>query len=510
MPRKEVESNFALRTCHIWCFFVQIFVIFVQNSYCQPEQCTSQHVLSSLGDHGDRLYSLENLVQNLTNGLTSLQNDVNSLNFENAQLKDKLKKFEQSCHLTCDGGNISQSRQSTDSTATQPSNIHTNKSTFVTSLTTAKSSNNTNVVTPTTVTPDSTITTTPRTTNVLVNTTVVTLNSSHTDTSTTSVPLTATVATSLTILSTSATTTTTTATPTTTDATTPTQTTTDATTPTPTTTDATTPTQTTTDATTPTPTTTDATTPTPTTADAVYEDCDEVLMSAGLTSGSNGTVAKIRLGRNSIDALCKKEDGRSWLVIQKRVDGSVDFDRTWQDYKNGFGDIALQGNFWLGNEKIYELTSTEDYMLRISMWDWGGNSKFAEYEHFGLLDEANLYSLSVASYSGNAGDSFHYPDSYQLQHHMMAFSTSDRDHDHSPLNCAQKLKGGWWFNGCYSSNLNGPYLPNAYGQRMMGESFGVPTLDGTGIEWYPYRHRQYSMKAVEMKIAKSSHSSILG
>ena len=33
-------------------------------------------------------------------------------------------------------------------------------------------------------------------------------------------------------------------------------------------------------------------------------------------------------------------------VIQRRTDGSVDFFRPWNDYRDGFGD--LNNEFWLG------------------------------------------------------------------------------------------------------------------------------------------------------------------
>ncbi|XP_033729957.1 fibrinogen alpha chain-like [Pecten maximus] len=38
--------------------------------------------------------------------------------------------------------------------------------------------------------------------------------------------------------------------------------------------------------------------------------------------------------------------GVQWIVIQRRLNGVVDFHRTWNEYKKGFGD--LYGNFWIG------------------------------------------------------------------------------------------------------------------------------------------------------------------
>ena len=62
-------------------------------------------------------------------------------------------------------------------------------------------------------------------------------------------------------------------------------------------------------------------------------------------------------------------DGGVWAVIQRRIDGSLDFFRDWENYKKGFGN--LQNEFWLGNENILTLTLQGLYLrgneLRIEM-----------------------------------------------------------------------------------------------------------------------------------------------
>lgn len=49
----------------------------------------------------------------------------------------------------------------------------------------------------------------------------------------------------------------------------------------------------------------------------------------------------------------------AWTIIQRRFNGTIDFYRNWNNYKNGFGD--LRSEFWLGNEKIHQLTNQGRY-----------------------------------------------------------------------------------------------------------------------------------------------------
>ena len=56
-------------------------------------------------------------------------------------------------------------------------------------------------------------------------------------------------------------------------------------------------------------------------------------------------------------------DGGGWLVIQRRQDGSVDFNRDWVDYENGFGDLATE--FWYGLRALNCLTSQGQWEFRV-------------------------------------------------------------------------------------------------------------------------------------------------
>ena len=98
-------------------------------------------------------------------------------------------------------------------------------------------------------------------------------------------------------------------------------------------------------------------------------------------------------------------DGGGWTVFQKRLDGSVDFYRDWADYQNGFGN--LNGEFWLGLDKIHRLTSSDTFNLRVDLEDWAGETRFAEYTSFTIANEANKYKLSLGSYSGDCDPRCH-------------------------------------------------------------------------------------------------------
>ena len=76
----------------------------------------------------------------------------------------------------------------------------------------------------------------------------------------------------------------------------------------------------------------------------------------------------------------------------------------WMEYIYGFG--SLYGDFWLGNEKLHNITQSKPYKLRVDMWDWTGQQSYAEYSTFKVDSWREKYKLHVRDYHGNAGEVF--------------------------------------------------------------------------------------------------------
>ncbi|XP_049548277.1 fibrinogen C domain-containing protein 1-like [Anopheles darlingi] len=149
-----------------------------------------------------------------------------------------------------------------------------------------------------------------------------------------------------------------------------------------------------------------------------------------------------------------------WLVIQHRYDGSLDFNRNWTEYRDGFGEIKKE--FWIGLERLHQLTtaSSGQWELIVELKDFRATYKYARYNAFKISGENDQYRLkTLGKYSGTAGDSM-------ANHKGMKFSTPDQDNDESTLHCAEKWESAWWYNGCYYANLNGRYLNDNDGKSM--------------------------------------------
>ncbi|XP_038571236.1 angiopoietin-related protein 3 [Micropterus salmoides] len=179
---------------------------------------------------------------------------------------------------------------------------------------------------------------------------------------------------------------------------------------------------------------------------------------------------------------CEMDSDGGSTVIQHRTDGSVDFDQTWEKYEKGFGE--LEKDFWLGLKKIHSLTQQGVYILRIDLEDWKEEKHWAEYR-FSLEGSSKDYTLQVSDFSGDLPDAM-------ANSTGMIFSTKDRNNDNlRNSNCARNYTGGWWFNACGETNLNGRYL----WLRAKGRS-----MRRKGIHWKPGTGPSYSLKMTKMTV----------
>uniref|UniRef100_A0A915HDI8 Fibrinogen C-terminal domain-containing protein n=1 Tax=Romanomermis culicivorax TaxID=13658 RepID=A0A915HDI8_ROMCU len=176
-------------------------------------------------------------------------------------------------------------------------------------------------------------------------------------------------------------------------------------------------------------------------------------------------------------------DGGGWTIIQKRQNGQLDYYRTWNEYKNGFG--SQDNEFWLGNEYVYQLTSTmgvtyELVILMSSIINMQITVRYnrfqlgSQYDFYRLTlgnmiqgdtpSECNYIALSLKHFHSNAADSLQ-PSRNQR------FGTKDQDVDYDPgTSCGIWWRSGWWHDPyCFrTGDLNVPYDPVAGMAQLAG------------------------------------------
>lgn len=103
-------------------------------------------------------------------------------------------------------------------------------------------------------------------------------------------------------------------------------------------------------------------------------------------------------GLGAFDVFCDQTTaGGGWTVLQKRLNGSMDFNRTWEEYKHGFGNFFTQ-EFWLGLDKIHRLTRNgTGNRLRVELGVTNEELVYAEYGLFVIGNENTSYRLNNLS-----------------------------------------------------------------------------------------------------------------
>ncbi|ROT75960.1 putative ficolin-1-like [Penaeus vannamei] len=155
-------------------------------------------------------------------------------------------------------------------------------------------------------------------------------------------------------------------------------------------------------------------------------DCADHLLMGSTTSGVYEIYPFSCSCSEPVRVWCDMEtDGGGWTVFmaRQRQTPQVNFNRSWTEYRAGFGDVA--GEFWLGNEMLHRITSSRKYSLRVEYTLTNQIEQFAEWEQFRLYDESNNRFITARL---------------------------------SPQgNCAATIGGGWWSYNCRYMHLTGVY-----------------------------------------------------
>ncbi|XP_066125108.1 angiopoietin-related protein 3 [Saccopteryx bilineata] len=212
--------------------------------------------------------------------------------------------------------------------------------------------------------------------------------------------------------------------------------------------------------------------------DDIPADCTTIYNKGEHTSG----IYSIRPSNSQVfNVYCDVKSGSSWTLIQHRMDGSQNFNETWENYKYGFG--RLDGEFWLGLEKIYSIIKQSNYILRIELEDWKDSKHYIEY-FFNLGNHETNYKLHLVEITGNIPNAF-------AENKDLVFSTWDH-RAKGYFNCPENYSGGWWWHDvCEENNLNGKYnKPRAKAKPERRR----------GICWKSQSGKLYSIKSTKMLI----------
>ncbi|XP_066937771.1 techylectin-5B-like [Macrobrachium rosenbergii] len=230
-------------------------------------------------------------------------------------------------------------------------------------------------------------------------------------------------------------------------------------------------------------------------------DCADVQIQGNTESGvytvyQNGTLA-------TKDVYCDLETAEGgWTVFLKRQlqTEPVDFNESWENFKNGFGNA--ESEYWLGNDVIHSLTSQGPSTLRVEAESFSGEKRWAEWSLFNVADEANKYQVTFDQYqeTSTLGDSL-------SSNSGSFFTTFDRDNDHQDeLNCAVGSKhslwgkGGWWYFACGSTRPTAPlkhtdYWNSACWLTFDKEGSQVTSLRNLSMKFRRHNYQQMSFGA---------------
>ena len=167
------------------------------------------------------------------------------------------------------------------------------------------------------------------------------------------------------------------------------------------------------------------------------------------------------LTETGLNVSCDQEtDGGGWIMYQRRLDGTVNFTRTFEEYKRHFGQHGdNMTELWLGNENVYQVLQsygTTECELRIEVDAWDEETCWLVASNFRIGDEYRNYTLDWDNVISSHPDT----ESNWDLHKLLSFRTFEDENK----DCVREYRGGWWYSGqdqCVKVYLNGRYVNEA-------------------------------------------------
>lgn len=160
------------------------------------------------------------------------------------------------------------------------------------------------------------------------------------------------------------------------------------------------------------------------------------------------------------------------ILIQQHLKGSFFFNKSWTEMLIEQGHQS--SDYWIGLERLHQLTRTGRYKLSIDMRAVNGTSYWEKYDTFIVADSSRNYSLTVSGRTSNVeglqrGYGGHHGMLYQ---NGSMFSTFDRDNDFNSItrNCARTYNGAWW-HGPYYCCISCLSLPTPHSYTILRDEF---------------------------------------
>lgn len=172
-------------------------------------------------------------------------------------------------------------------------------------------------------------------------------------------------------------------------------------------------------------------------------------------------------GLAAFEAVCDmSSDGGGWTLVARNdaTDTFVTFDRSWAEYKQGFGELVDMSRGWLGNDRIHFLTGGGKD-LRV-LHDQGAHY----YADFSVANEVSQYQMVVTTTPSSQDAGL-----FEQSQGGQFFSTYDEDNDKlADGSCAELHGTGWWHDDCYDMSIagsddGGVYWRNAAGAPVFVE-----------------------------------------